>query len=56
MSDERKLAMSAYGARLLEVSQQQGMEGRAIWRWPCRRGARAGCWTSLPTPTIPTPT
>ena len=27
MSDERKLAMSAYGARLLEVSQQQGMEG-----------------------------
>ena len=27
MSDERKLAMSAYGARLLEVDQQQGMEG-----------------------------
>lgn len=27
MSDERKLAMSAYGAELLEVSQQEGMEG-----------------------------
>jgi len=27
MSDERKLAMSAYGAELIEVSQQQGMEG-----------------------------
>jgi len=27
MSDERKLAMSAYGAQLIEVSQQQGMEG-----------------------------
>jgi cysteine synthase B len=26
MSDERKLAMSAYGAQLLEVSQEQGME------------------------------
>ena len=25
MSDERKLAMSAYGAQLLEVSQEQGM-------------------------------
>lgn len=27
MSDERKLAMSAYGAELLEVTQHQGMEG-----------------------------
>ncbi|MEP1470260.1 MAG: cysteine synthase CysM [Halieaceae bacterium] len=27
MSEERKLAMSAYGAELLEVSQQEGMEG-----------------------------
>jgi cysteine synthase B len=27
MSDERKLAMSAYGAQLIEVSQQDGMEG-----------------------------
>jgi len=27
MSDERKLAMSAYGAELIEVSQEQGMEG-----------------------------
>lgn len=27
MSDERKQAMSAYGAELLEVSQQAGMEG-----------------------------
>lgn len=27
MSDERKLAMSAYGARLVEVSQEEGMEG-----------------------------
>ncbi|MFC1578831.1 cysteine synthase CysM [Pseudomonadota bacterium] len=27
MSDERKQAMSAYGAQLLEVSQEQGMEG-----------------------------
>lgn len=27
MSQERKLAMSAYGAELLEVSQQEGMEG-----------------------------
>lgn len=27
MSDERKQAMSAYGARLIEVSQEQGMEG-----------------------------
>jgi cysteine synthase B len=27
MSDERKLAMSAYGAELLEVSQEDGMEG-----------------------------
>jgi cysteine synthase B len=27
MSDERKQAMSAYGAQLLEVSQAQGMEG-----------------------------
>ena len=27
MSDERKLAMSAYGAELLEVTQDQGMEG-----------------------------
>ena len=27
MSDERKLAMSAYGAELLEVTQEQGMEG-----------------------------
>ena len=26
MSDERKLAMSAYGAQLLEVTQEQGME------------------------------
>lgn len=26
MSDERKLAMSAYGARLVEVTQQEGME------------------------------
>jgi S-sulfo-L-cysteine synthase (O-acetyl-L-serine-dependent) len=27
MSEERKLAMSAYGAELLEVTQEQGMEG-----------------------------
>lgn len=27
MSQERKLAMSAYGAELLEVTQEQGMEG-----------------------------
>jgi len=27
MSEERKLAMSAYGAQLLEVSQEAGMEG-----------------------------
>jgi cysteine synthase B len=27
MSDERKLSMSAYGAELLEVSQEAGMEG-----------------------------
>ena len=27
MSDERKQAMSAYGAELVEVSQQEGMEG-----------------------------
>jgi S-sulfo-L-cysteine synthase (O-acetyl-L-serine-dependent) len=27
MSDERKLAMSAYGAELLEVTQEEGMEG-----------------------------
>ncbi|NND37957.1 MAG: cysteine synthase CysM [Pseudomonadales bacterium] len=27
MSDERKLAMSAYGAQLIEVSSEQGMEG-----------------------------
>ncbi|MEZ5570080.1 MAG: cysteine synthase CysM [Halioglobus sp.] len=27
MSDERKQAMAAYGARLVEVSQQEGMEG-----------------------------
>jgi cysteine synthase B len=27
MSDERKQAMSAYGAQLLEVTQEQGMEG-----------------------------
>ena len=27
MSDERKLAMSAYGAELLEVTREQGMEG-----------------------------
>jgi cysteine synthase B len=27
MSAERKLAMSAYGAQLVEVSQEQGMEG-----------------------------
>jgi S-sulfo-L-cysteine synthase (O-acetyl-L-serine-dependent) len=27
MSDERKLAMSAYGAELVEVSQEEGMEG-----------------------------
>ncbi len=27
MSDERKLAMSAYGAELIEVSQEAGMEG-----------------------------
>lgn len=27
MSDERKLAMSAYGAELLEVSKEEGMEG-----------------------------
>lgn len=27
MSDERKQAMSAYGARLIEVSQEEGMEG-----------------------------
>ena len=27
MSDERKLAMSAYGAQLLEVTQEEGMEG-----------------------------
>jgi len=27
MSDERKLAMSAYGAQLIEVSREEGMEG-----------------------------
>ena len=27
MSDERKLAMAAYGAELIEVTQEQGMEG-----------------------------
>tara|TARA_R110001599_G_scaffold353870_1_gene601284 strand:- start:70909 stop:71850 length:942 start_codon:yes stop_codon:yes gene_type:complete len=27
MSEERKLAMSAYGAELIEVTQEQGMEG-----------------------------
>ncbi|NND65977.1 MAG: pyridoxal-phosphate dependent enzyme, partial [Halioglobus sp.] len=27
MSDERKQAMSAYGAELVEVSQEEGMEG-----------------------------
>ncbi len=54
MSDERKQAMSAYGARLLEVSQAQGMEGAQGPRHgKCRPGARAGCWTSLPIPTIP---
>ena len=27
MSEERKLAMAAYGAELLEVTQEEGMEG-----------------------------
>ncbi|MEY3006538.1 MAG: cysteine synthase CysM, partial [Pseudomonadota bacterium] len=27
MSEERKLAMAAYGAELIEVSQEEGMEG-----------------------------
>lgn len=32
MSQERQAAMRAYGAELILVSREQGMEGRVIWR------------------------
>ncbi len=51
MSDERKQAMSAYGARLVEVSRKRAWRAPVTLQWPCRRAVRAGCWTSLATRT-----
>ncbi len=50
-SQERRDAMAAYGAELISVTKEEGMEGARTWPRPCRNGARARCSTSSPTRT-----
>lgn len=52
LSLERRQSMKAYGAELILVTQQVGMEGPGTWPSRWRPRARAGCSTSLPTTTI----
>ncbi len=40
MSQERKDAMSAYGAELIEVTDNRAWKAHEIWRFVCRQRAR----------------
>jgi cysteine synthase B len=51
-SSERKQAMRAYGAELIEVSAEEGMEGARDLAQAMRDAARGLSSTSLPTRTI----
>ena len=48
--------MRAYGAELILVSKEEGMEGARDMRWRWRPKERRLFLTSLPTPTIRPPT
>jgi cysteine synthase B len=50
-SAERKAAMTAYGAELILVSQEEGMEGARDLASAWRPKAVARCWISSPTAT-----
>lgn len=56
MSQERRAAMRAYGAELILVSKEQGMEGPATWLWRWPSAEKANCSISLTTRITPTPT
>lgn len=56
MSRERRAAMRAYGAELILVTKEQGMEGRAIWRSLCLSAEKVNCSIGLIILIIPTPT
>ncbi len=49
MSQERRAAMRAYGAELILVSKEQGMEGPATWLWRWPSAEKANCSISLTT-------
>ena len=51
MSRERQAAMRAYGAELVLVSREQGMEGARDLAGRWRRAAKARCWISSTTRT-----
>lgn len=53
MSQERQAAMRAYGAELILVSREQGMEGARDLALPCRRTAKVTCWINLIMRIIP---
>jgi cysteine synthase B len=50
-SAERKAAMTAYGAELILVTQEEGMEGARDLAERMEPKAVARCWTSSPTAT-----
>ncbi len=53
MSQERRAAMRAYGAELILVSKEQGMEGPATWLWRWPSAEKANCSISLTTRITP---
>jgi cysteine synthase B len=59
MSQERRAAMRAYGAELILVTKEQGMEGARDLALEMAQRGRANCSISLttrtPTPTTPPP-
>jgi cysteine synthase B len=51
MSAERRAAMRAFGAEIVLVTKQEGMEGARDWRRLWSAEAKGGCWISSPTRT-----
>ena len=49
---ERRQAMKAYGAELILVSKEKGIEGARDLAVEMQQQGKVWCWTSSPTPTI----